>query len=94
MIMITKKNQFSGASFDYTNENNCVASGEFRYEGDKLVSVNINGQITKEETTRSFWANMDSAGNVNISGVPADMIADVAVCVADIITEIKNSNGK
>ena len=90
MIMITKKNEFSGASFDYANKKNtCTANGEYRYEGGKLSSVNINGQFTKEEVAHNFWANCDAAGNVNISGVPASVIAEVAAEVATIISEIK-----
>ena len=91
--MITTKNNFSGANFDYTNEGNtCSASGEFRNENNKLVSININGQYTKDETVYNFWANRDSAGNVNVSGVPASVIADVAGEVAEIISEIDSAN--
>lgn len=87
--MITKKNVFSGANFDYANEKNtCTATGEYRYEGEKLSSVNINGQYTKEEVAHNFWANCDASGNVNISGVPANVIAEVAAEVATIISEI------
>lgn len=89
MIMITKKNQFSGASFDYANgKDTCTATGEYRYEGEKLSSVNINGQYIKDGASHNFWANCDAAGNVNISGVPATVIAEVAAEVATIISEI------
>ena len=89
MIMITKKNQFSGASFDYANgKDTCTATGEYRYEGEKLSSVNINGQYIKDGASHNFWANCDAAGNVNISGVPATVIAEVATEVATIISEI------
>ena len=89
MIMITKKNEFSGASFDYENaKKTCTASGEYRHENDKLSSVNINGQLTQDKTSYGFWANCDAAGNVNISGVPAVAIAAVAAEVATIISEI------
>lgn len=88
--MITKKNLFSGATFDYANDKQtCTANGEFRYEGDNLSSVNINGQYTKDDTPYNFWANCDAAGNMNISGVPATVIAEVAAEVATIIAEIK-----
>lgn len=89
MIMITKKNEFSGANFDYANgKDTCTATGEYRYEGEKLSSVNINGQYVKEEVAHNFWANCDASGNVNISGVPATVIAEVATEVATIISEI------
>ena len=91
--MITTKNNFSGANFDYTNEaGNCTASGEYRKENDVIVNININGQFVKDENTYNFWANRDAAGNVNISGVPASVIADVAAEVAEIISEIENPN--
>lgn len=93
--MITTKNNFSGADFDYRNNaETCFSTGEFRYDGEKLSSVNINGQLTKDEVTYNFWANMDSVGNVNISGVPAIVIADVAAEVAEIISEIENQNAE
>ena len=87
--MITKKNVFSGASFDYENaKKTCTASGEYRHENDKLSSVNINGQLTHDKASYGFWANCDASGNVNISGVPAIVIAEVATEVATIISEI------
>ena len=90
--MIITKNQFNGANFDYTSENNCTASGELRREDDKLVNVNINGKFVKDEVEYNFWANLDPSGNVNISGVPASVLADVAAEVAEIISEIENPN--
>ena len=88
--MIKKKNTFAGASFDYTSENgNCVASGEYRIENGQMVSININGQLTKEEKAYNFWASRDINGNVNISGVSFVVIADVAAEVAAIIAAIE-----
>ena len=52
-------------------------------------TININGQITKDETVYNFWANRDAAGNVNVSGVPASLIAEVAEDVAEIIAEVE-----
>jgi len=51
--------------------------------------VNVNGQFTKNEQTVNFWANRDNAGNVNVSGVPASFLADVAAEVAEIISEVE-----
>lgn len=91
--MITVKNSFSGANFDYTSsENSCTASGEYRYENDQLVSININGSITKDDVAYNFWANRDAAGNVNISGVPVVVLAEVASEVAETISEIVGEN--
>jgi hypothetical protein len=86
--MLTLKNRFSGANFEYDSKAGCTANGEFRCEDDKIVNISINGQITKEETSYNFWANCDAQGNVNISGVPAAVIADVAENVATIIEEV------
>lgn len=86
--MIKINNTFSGASFAYTGEI-CTANGEYRIENGKLVSVNVNGQYTKNDSTYNFWANRDAAGNVNVSGVPAGVIADVAAEVAEIISEVE-----
>lgn len=83
--MITIKNEFSGASFNYSNENNCTANGEYRSENGSIVNININGYYDN----KSFWAGRDSAGNVNISGVPVSVIAGVAGEVAAIIAAIE-----
>ena len=91
--MITTKNAFAGAAFDYVNQSNtCTANGEFRAENGNIVAININGQYTKDEMTYNFWANRDASGTVNISGVPAAVIADVAGEVAEIISEIEAEN--
>lgn len=90
--MITTKNVFSGANFDYASENNCIASGEYRHEDGKLISVSINGQLTKNETAYPFWANLDASGNINISGVPAAVLSDVEAEVAEIVSEIEGKN--
>ena len=88
--MITKNNTFTGANFQYTNESNCTATGEYRTENDKLVSININGQYVDGDATYNFWANQDNTGNVNISGVPASVISDVADEVALIIADVND----
>ena len=85
--MINLRNTFSGANFDHTGEN-CTASGEYRVENGNIQNVNVNGQYTKEDRTYNFWANRDSDGNVNVSGVPASVISDVAEEVATIMSEV------
>lgn len=87
--MITTKNNFSGANFDYASQNPCTATGEYRCEEGAIVNININGQLTKDEKTYNFYANRDASGNVNISGVPASVIADVAAEVATIVAEVE-----
>jgi len=87
--MIIKNNTFAGANFQYTNELNCTATGEYRIENDKLISININGQYVDGDATYNFWANRDNSGNVNISGVPASVLAGVAEEVAEIVSEVE-----
>lgn len=88
--MITKNNTFSGTSYSYENEGvTCTASGEYRTENGNLTNININGRLTKDGTTYNFWATRDDHGNVNISGVPAAVIADVAEEVAEIVAEVE-----
>ena len=85
------RNNFNGANFDYEN-GACKASGEFRFEESNLQSVNINGNYTKEGVTYNFWANRDASGNVNTSGVPFEVIVEVATEVKAIIAEILKLN--
>lgn len=89
MIEIT--NTYAGQNFNYTGEN-CTATGDSRTENEKIVSINVNGQYTKQDRTYSFWANRDAQGNVNVSGVPASVIGEVASEVAVIISEVENPN--
>lgn len=87
--MLTLKNRFSGANYEYSNEGVCTANGEFRCENDKIVNISITGQLVKDEATLTFWANRDASGNVNISGVPASAIAEVATEVAAIVDAVE-----
>lgn len=87
--MLTTRNSTFGANFDYTNDNNCTASGEYRCENGVLRSVNINGQYVDGETSYNFFAGRDEAGNINLSGIPADVVAAVAAAVALIIAEVE-----
>lgn len=89
--MITTRNNFNGAAFDYASEA-CTACGEFRYLNNNLQSVNINGEYRQEEVSYTFFANLDENGNVNISGVPFIVIGEVAAEVATIIAEIRELN--
>lgn len=86
--MIEIISNYSGAGFRHTGDN-CTATGDFRVENGALTSVNVNGQLEKGGQTYNFWANRDASGNVNISGVPASVLTDVAGAVADIIAEVE-----
>lgn len=87
--MVTINNTYSGKSFSYSAEN-CTATGESRVENEKIVSININGQYTKDGTAHNFWASRDNQGNVNVSGVPASVIGEVAAEVAAIFSEVES----
>ena len=88
--MITKNNEFTGVSYAYENKaKTCTANGEYRIENGSLVNINVNGQYIKYEASHNFWANRDAAGNVNVSGVPASLIAPVATEVAAIVSEVE-----
>lgn len=85
------RNNFNGANFDYEN-GGCKAGGEFRNENSNLVSVNINGTYVKDDVTYNFWANRDAAGNINTSGVPFEVVVEVATEVKAIIAKILELN--
>ena len=89
--MFTKRNNFNGASFDYEN-GACKASGEFRFAESNLNSVNINGNYEKDGKENAFWASRDMNGNINLNGVPAEIIIEVATEVAAIIAKIEDLN--
>lgn len=89
--MFNTKNNFNGASFDYEN-GACKASGEFRFAESVLNSVNINGNYTKNGNTYGFWASRDANGNLNLNGVPAAVIVEVATEVAAIVAKIEALN--
>ena len=91
MATFNTHNNFNGASFDYEN-GGCKASGEFRFVDSVLNSVNINGNYTKSGTQYNFWASRDMNGNLNLNGVPAAVIVEVATEVAAIIAEIEALN--
>lgn len=87
----TKRNNFNGASFDYES-GACKASGEFRFAESNLNSVSINGNYEKDGKKNDFWASRDTNGNINLSGVPAEIIIEVATEVAAIIAKIEDLN--
>jgi len=86
--MITQNNISSSVDYSYTNESNCTATGKYQIENGVLSTVDINGQYHDGNNGYNFFANRDSEGNVNFSGVPASVIAPVAVEVAEILHEI------
>lgn len=92
MIMITKINEVSGANFSYENEaKSCTANGEYRTENGAIAHINTNGQYKKDEVSYNFFASRDAAGNVSVSGVPVEVIAEVSTEVAVIIAEAEES---
>ena len=91
MATFNTRNNFNGASFDYEN-GACKASGEYRFVDSILNSVNINGNYTKEGHQYNFWASRDMNGNLNLNGVPKEIIVEVATEVKAIIAEIEALN--
>lgn len=87
------RNNFNGASFDYEN-GACRASGEFRFVESALNSVQINGNYTKSGTQYNFFASRDASGNLNLNGVPAAVIVEVATEVAAIVAKIEALNAE
>lgn len=87
--MIEKKHDFFVGQYGYTNEKNCTADVEAKYENNILASININGVFVKDDARNNFWASVDASGNVNISGVPSAILADVATECGVIIEEVK-----
>lgn len=85
------RNNFNGASFDYEN-GGCRANGEFRFAESNLQSVNINGNYTKSGKQYNFWANRDASGNLNLNGVPKEVIVEVAAEIKAIIEKIEALN--
>lgn len=91
MATFNTRNNFNGASFDYEN-GGCKASGEFRFAETILNSVNINGNYTKSGSQYNFWASRDAMGNLNLNGVPKEVIVEVATEVKAIVAEIEALN--
>lgn len=89
--MITTKNNYSGAAFDYSNEGKCSAYGDYRCAEDKFKYITIEGRYTDGGNTYPFSANRDEYGNVAISGVPFDILPEVATEVKTIISEIEEA---
>lgn len=87
------RNNFNGASFDYEN-GACKASGEFRYVESNLNSVNINGNYTKSGSQYNFWASRDMNGNLNLNGVPKEVLKEVAIEIVAILDEIEALNAE
>lgn len=87
------RNNFHGASFDYEN-GGCRASGEFRFVESVLNTVNINGNYEKSGKSYNFWASRDASGNLNLNGVPAAVIVEVATEVAAIVAKIEALNAE
>ncbi len=85
--MIEIVNPYSGANFTHSAEN-CTATGNYLVENGVLTKVGISGHYTKNGQTYGFNADRDNQGNVNVAGVPADVLPDVAVAVAGIISEV------
>ena len=48
--MITTKNDYRGAGYDYTSEK-CTAYGDYRISGEVMQYISVNGQYVKNDVT-------------------------------------------
>lgn len=86
--MVTTNNDFAGANFEYTGTN-CTATGEYRVEGGSIKRIEISGRYVDGGETYAFFADKNDQGNVNISGVPPQVLSPVADKVVSIIEEVE-----
>lgn len=86
--MIEIINPYSGANFTHS-EKNCDATGDFRVENGAIKHIGIAGHYTKGQDVYGFTADRDDQGNVNIAGVPAGVLKDVAEAVAGIVADVE-----
>lgn len=88
--MITTKNDYRGAGFDYTSEK-CTAYGDYRISGEVMQHISVNGQYVKNDVTYPFTANRSEGGNMAMSGAPEEVFAEIAREVDIIIREVTAS---
>lgn len=86
--MIEIINPYSGANFTHSGKN-CNATGDFRVENAAIKHIGIAGHYTKGQDVYAFTADRDDQGNVNIAGVPAGVLKDVAEAVAGIVADVE-----
>ena len=87
--MLTTKNTYSGAGFDYSNTG-FVVNGDWKVEDGVLVSVNFNGIYTdKKKEEHYFYGSRDVNGSVNISGVQTALLATIAKEVSSILEDVE-----
>ena len=86
--MIEIINPYSGANFTHSGKN-CDATGDFRVENGAIKHICIAGHYTKGQDVYAFTADRDDQGNVNIAGVPAGVLKDVAESVAGIVADVE-----
>lgn len=85
--MITTKNDYRGAGYDYTSEK-CTAYGDYRISGEVMQYISVNGQYVKNDVTYPFTANRSEGGNMAMSGAPEEVFAEIAKEVDIIIREV------
>lgn len=86
--MIEIINPYSGANFTHSGKN-CDATGDFRVENGAIKHIGIACHFTKGQDVYGFTADRDDQGNVNIAGVPAGILKDVAEAVAGIVADVE-----
>lgn len=90
--MFNRKNTYHGASFDY-EEGASHASGDYRFDGENITSVNIQGSIVKDDVTYAFSARVNNIGVISIDGITdIDVMPDCAAEAKRILLEILNDD--
>lgn len=56
--------------------------------------MNINGNYTKSGSQYNFWASRDMNGNLNLNGVPKEVLKEVAIEIVAILDEIEALNAE
>lgn len=88
--MITTHNVYSGANFAYENEQKtCTATGEFKTENNILTTIGITGKLLIDGKEYNFWAQRDPLGNIQVSGIPVNILPAVADEVSNIVSEVE-----
>lgn len=83
--MISYSNETTRRSAQYTDPNGVKIDGTVDTQGNTVQSVSVS--IFAGD--RQGSANIDTAGNINIYGLPGDKIADGAEALANFYNEAK-----
>lgn len=83
--MISYSNETTRRSAQYTDPNGVKIDGSVDTQGNTVLSVSVS--IFADDKQGS--ANIDSAGNINIYGLPSDKITEGAEALANFYAEAR-----